>query len=632
MGLLPDNYQQAAISRLQPEKISQPIDASGSPIVAVTIAQREPLGGSMSYAPLDVKRLRRFTCLACIVFLLVGVLISLQHTGWFRRGPFDFFPIALAIAWLTHIVGYRMAIGAGLGFADDPNLPQISTGFLLNDVDNLNYLSWAVQSQHGRNLFSVLFTTEPSSEVFFNPYFWLIGKVASLLGVALPGVLNLMGLLGAVGTIVCVYAITKTVRFGSVAARWAAVFTAYSSGLTGLVTLLHLNFGWPLWMGCDALFIDSTTFGPFLCFPYQSFCYFLTSLIVLLLLRFERAQLDGQPPPMRELLAAFLLEVFLVASHPYEGMMILGSFGSSFLLSLVRREDRSRITLRASICLMLTAAAIPPALYYLWVMRHPVYREFAIATLSDWRPWWSWLIGYACILPVAIVGSVNIYRNGKYPAARWLADWTTVVSFLLIVVNIAATTRFSAGLYIPLCIMAGHGWSLILDRIREITTAPLRTTALLSAGVVTVLFFFTSSGLLLYGYQPYTYDGQLQKVAQTLREHSPDEFPTLLCDVRTARTLVAVGPVRAYAGHWSQTPNYDKKRDAMTRAGINPPDYPNAPVDSPTQTAFEELLATTAIKFVLVNSDLPGAGFAAMSQQLTEVGSFGKWRLFSVRR
>ncbi|MBL9093255.1 MAG: hypothetical protein JNL96_18715 [Planctomycetaceae bacterium] len=628
---LPDGFQRTVIEQLQPAKLAQPMDVGADGIVAATIAQREPIGGAMGYAPLTVDRLRRLMLVLGGVFLVVSAAVALWRAGLFRGGPCDFFPVALVVAWATHIVGYRWAVGAGFGFDDDPANAQISTGFLLNDVDNLNYLSWAVQSQYGRNLFSVLFTTEPSAEVFFNPYFWLLGKAARWTGTALPGVLNLAGFLGAIGTIFCVYAIAKTVGLGAVAARWAAVFAAYSSGLTGLTTFLHLQFGLPLLMGCDALFIDATTFSPFLCFPYQAFCFLLTSVIVLLLLQAERAQLEGRPIPWGKLLAAFCLEVFLVASHPYEGMMILGSFGSSFLLSLARRDERSRLALRFGICVLLLVASVPPALYYAWVMRHPVYEEFAVATLSDWRPWWSWLIGYACILPTALYGCVDVYRSRRLRGALWLADWTTVVGFLLIVVNVAATTRFCAGLYIPFCVMAGHGWSLLLERIAAAASPLRRTAGRAAACVVGVLFFFTSFGLLVYGYQPYYYDGQLQNVASALRERSPERFPSLLCDVRSARTLAAIGPVRAFAGHWSQTPGYLAKRDAMTRAGVNPPDYPGAPTERPTRAAFDELTAESRSEYLLVSDDLAGAEFAANSSKFADVGTFGRWRLF-VRR
>ena len=183
---LPDGFQRTVIEQLQPAKLAQPMDVGADGIVAATIAQREPIGGAMGYAPLTVDRLRRLMLVLGGVFLVVSAAVALWRAGLFRGGPCDFFPVALVVAWATHIVGYRWAVGAGFGFDDDPANAQISTGFLLNDVDNLNYLSWAVQSQYGRNLFSVLFTTEPSAEVFFNPYFWLLGKAARWTGTALP--------------------------------------------------------------------------------------------------------------------------------------------------------------------------------------------------------------------------------------------------------------------------------------------------------------------------------------------------------------------------------------------------------------------------------------------------------------
>jgi hypothetical protein len=63
--------------------------------------------------------------------------------------------LTLSLVAVALLVAYRIAMGAGFGFVDDPTSDEPVNGFLANPSANLTYAAWATQTASGRWLFAL---------------------------------------------------------------------------------------------------------------------------------------------------------------------------------------------------------------------------------------------------------------------------------------------------------------------------------------------------------------------------------------------------------------------------------------------------------------------------------------------
>src|SRR5207249_282841 len=99
--------------------------------------------------------------------------------------------------------------------------------------------AWAMQAANGRWLLADPYTLTPHREVYFNPYFLLVGTVARMAQIPVPAVMILTGIVASGVTIYGVFLVARASGVGVGGGRWAAAFAAFGSGLSGLATLVH---------------------------------------------------------------------------------------------------------------------------------------------------------------------------------------------------------------------------------------------------------------------------------------------------------------------------------------------------------------------------------------------------------
>jgi hypothetical protein len=464
---LPPRIIDAALSLLEPEAMSAPIDANGSNLIREVLEQREPSSGPMTYASLDSRKLSGLVCTLGILFLLNGVTLALQSRRPSTGAAVHVFPFAVAASLVILLVGYRTVIHAGVGFGRGGDTPAVASGIILNDVDNLSYASWAAQAKEGRLWFEVLYTTEPHEAVYFNPFFLAVGWTARALDVPVLAVLHVAGLAAAFLTILCVYSISLLAGLSVAAARWATFLTAFSSGLSTVMTLLHAWTGVPLFLGVDVIYLEAILFTTFCCWPYQSCMLGLLAASILCLMVCEK---KSGPCPWSRICTAGLpvLTFLLIAAHPYDGLMLLGSYLAFASLSLFSAAGRLCGKRRAVLVALLAVAVLPVTAYNVWVSRQEVWSGFAQVCLGEWRPRWAWLIGYGLTLPLGMAGAASCLRTGRWRSVCWLAVWTVLVGVLLVGLNVPQTTKLCNGGHLPMCIMAGAACAAIVRRTRQI--------------------------------------------------------------------------------------------------------------------------------------------------------------------
>lgn len=628
LSFLPHETIDAMLATLEPDAMSAPVDAGGSEVVREVLDQRESDSGQLGYAPLNGQKLSGILCVFGIVFLVNGFILIAASRLASPRPRIHIFPFAIASSLVIMLVGYRTVIGAGIGLDQvSGDSPKVASGIILNYVDNLSYASWAAQAAEGQWTFEVLYTTEEHDAVYVNPFFVFVGCVAHALNLPVLTVLHAAGLFAAFITVICVYYITVLAGLPVSAARWAAFLTAFSSGLSSFMTLLHALFGIPLLLGVDVIYLESIMFTTFFCWPYQA-CMLSLLAIAILCITVCETKRGGWSKSC--FIALPFISLLLASGHPYDGLMLFGSYFVFVCLSRWFTVDHSDWRRRLLLLCLVAATVIPVTVYSFWVSKQPVWDHFAEVALGEWRPRWAWLIGYGLTLPLGIAGAIRCLRLRESAPARWIAVWTLLVIVLLVGINVNRTTKLCNGGHLPMCIAAGVACAALMNWVRQICNRGGRVAAYAVGCAAVALMTSTCMGMLLYGFRTHTYERGLTEVAGEIKQNaSGDRFPAVLCDVRSARILTVVGPTRTYTGHYALTPDYHAKREELIQVGVQA-DQSGELRDPIAEGALERLLTKAKVDFLLIRQDAPARRAADESTNLRLIKQIELWRLYKV--
>jgi 4-amino-4-deoxy-L-arabinose transferase-like glycosyltransferase len=236
-------------------------------------------------------------------------------------------------------------------------------------------------------------------------------------------------------------------------------------------------------------------------------------------------------------------------------------------------------------------------------------------------------MGFGFTMPLAWIGAVASFRDSTLERGRFFALWVVMVTIGLIVINVPQTTRMVNGAHLPICVMAGLGWSSAMRWTRSLRQIRWRLPAYGLLWIVGISLFLTAQGMLLYGFRTHSFDRQLAGIAEDLRRASRVDLPRVLCDVRTARTLAVITPARVYAGHYALTPEYGQKRTELAACGFV--DQPGVISPQPAnQAAFEALLGRANVEFVVVLRGTPACQYAQQTARLRHLTQRGLWQLY----
>jgi hypothetical protein len=545
----------------------------------------------------------------------------------------SYFPILVAIAVLTVLLGFRVLTGAGLGlsFSARPD-GTIPTGIVWNHPDTLSYASWAQQTRFGSPFNSDLYTTAPHPAAYFNAAFAALGLGARWLGAPVMGLLNVAGLVGAAITVVALYHIGLRLGLTPPAARWSVVFLVAVTSLSYVVKAVCLLLHVPPdpYFGADHIYVDAFGFTTFLLYPYHAFSVGWMCLVLWL-----AAIVEGKDhPPGRgqtwRLLLLGALTLALSVVHPYEGPMVVASYAAYALVAAVRQDkDRRR---RLAITLTLLIPTLLGVAYSFWLSRQPVWDNFASLSMSHSYSRFAWIVGYGLTLPFALVGVAKSMSDPRIAKARWMAWWSLLLVFLLIVANVKFA-KISNGGQVPLALMAGTGWAHLLERTATWKQGRWRRLGYVTASIVCSIVLLQSVLLMrdVLRRQPtHVIDMHLMQATAEIRKLSHTASPAVLCDINTGSLLPGMAGFRVYAGHWSLTPEFRLKAHKMMAAGLD--SAVSIAIDAPSLTAFDNILDGSQADFVLLNSAAPALKWAVAHRTLRAVGNFGGWWLFTVQR
>jgi hypothetical protein len=544
------------------------------------------------------------------------------------------FPCLLSVLFPLVLVGFRFWTGAGLGLSQAPRPDgAIPTGIVFNYLDNLSYASWAQQAKFASPLGSILYTTEPHPAGYLNVLFVALGLVARWLGTPVMGLLNVAGLVGTGIAIFAVYHIALRMRLTESAARWSVVWLIAGSGCSAMVRVVCslLEVSSEPYVGTDSFYFDAFGFSAFLIYPYHAFSIGWMSLMIWLVMIIEDYR-----SPARQGLQFLLLGILTLGMsfvHPYEGHMAVASYVAYAAIGARGTEGYTRR--RRAIALTLLVPTLIGDGYAYWLVQSgPVWDHFARASLSIQYSRLAWLVGYGFILPIALVGVGRVIWDDRIAKARWMASWTLLLLFLLIVLNVKVT-RLSNGAQVPISLMAGTGWAYLLDRVRGWEPKWRRKLGYVAAAVVGGVLV-SQNVALLWGFSgrssAHVVEADLAQAAAVIRRLAHSPLPIVLCDVTTGAVLPGIAGFRVYAGHSPLTFGFAAKTWSLSGAGFNPAqDTPSLDLGR-IRAAFEGILVSSRADFVLLKMEATALQFASTNSKLDLVGSFGRWRVFAVLR
>jgi len=539
------------------------------------------------------------------------------------------FPYVIALGLVALLVGVRVWTGAGFGFQGQfgsAGEPTVASGFLSNPEDNFSYAAWAEQARNGRVLFDDLFTTQPHPRVFVNFYFFLVGNVSRVLNVPVTAVLILFGISGAALTVILAFRVALLLGFPESAARWGTVFAAFSSGFSGLTILINKIAGTSLpAVAADLEHQDALLISTFFAYPYHAAAVAMMAVLIAALLSQEGT--DEQGRGFGTILVLPLLALMLSWTRPYEITMLTASFGIYVLLLMGSRNAAWTNSLK--LLVIIGCAALPALAYYHSLERLQVWSYFALLSWDHPRERWWWLIGYGAALPFALVGSVLCFRNAQWSRGRWFALWVGLLVVFLVVVPIRQTKICNGG-YFPMTILAGLGFSWLLERVSRVPGVWLRALSRVGAACCCVLFFITLP-FLVTGYSAHRFSSDLKYAVHDIKKLSGTSLqpPTVLCDTETGKILPGIGGVRVFAGHWALTPEFELKQEQLIAAGVEPSESSGI---HPRFEAFSRLLTMNRFDYLLLKRQTPASRFVPHIARLEPIHDYGTFRLYRMKQ
>lgn len=267
------------------------------------------------------------------------------------------------VAAVTSILLLVTSIPVIFGYVITPEGMWFS-GIVDNVHDTSQYLSW--MNEAGQRLFTEnKLTAEPSRAIFLNLHWWILGRLASLLGISIFLMYQLFRIFAICLLVVSSYLFFSLIFDDQTRRRFAFVLSLLTSGL-GWVWIVNKQITGDLNFPLDVHTTLGNAFYTMTSSPHLAFSAAMTILVMLVVLwGFLRRSI-------RISIAAGLLALFLGAGHIYDLVLVwsvLAVFGALVTL----RDGFSWRVFWSLFGVVLISS--PAALYWGWVSSDPIWKQ-----------------------------------------------------------------------------------------------------------------------------------------------------------------------------------------------------------------------------------------------------------------
>ncbi len=486
---------------------------------------------------------------------------------------------------------------------------QLYLGAQTNLDDHAVYAAWAKQAQEGRFLFENRFTTEDQPRLTINIYFLLVGNIAKLVGV--PAAMHLCRLVFGLLLLMALFRFAARLSNETRKQIFALVIATAGAGIGFLLWSRYGHTG-PIdvWQPEAFGFPSLMTNGLFC----ASLCLMLVVWENILVAK------DSWKPVLPGAFATLILANI----HTYD-VLTIALTAVCFVAICVRSQLFTGIWF-ARAC-VIGAGALPSIAWFVYVRANdPVFAARAETVTHSAAPHLV-LYGFSLLLVLALTGSAQFQTQPKWsvaapllfaigsifilqnnpPAAIFFLVFAILVGLSMLIKTSSTTAAFLlawmvvglviiyypglfqrkliAGYFIPLGLFAGLAvatfdkqskllpslTALILSITsirwiqREIEMAKdnLSNTAMHS-----IYLSADAKAILAHLRKNASPNDGIAAIPGVSQEVARDQFTLVVTDLNPV--LAGWGGVKAYAGHWSETPNYTDKRVRLWRDLYSP--------------------------------------------------------------
>lgn len=488
------------------------------------------------------------------------------------------FPVITAL-----LIAASLSLLAAVSFWSAPAGTRWLGDGIHNSSDVAVYLSYLKQGTDGHILLHDLYAVESNAGRF-------------------DGVWSLLGIVARTGIdpVILHEAARVIFAFILVIALWFAVRAHTKNDRDAKLALLLIiggvATGWiySVWLGAYDLWTPTTYAAPDIVTEFaigpilMGGAHAILSLALLVTsIRLLWAGIKGAS--MRETLFGSLTGIGLLSFHPYFAAL-LGTIGIMAWLSSPKRRVAFMALATSGVLLAL------PILYYVWLIRDPVFGEHHLQdNVLPLAPWPVWIL---TLFPF-IVAVAWMWRRKLLPKKlEWTHAWLVATVALLILLPVPWKRKLTEGLTVPLVLMTLPAWLTFRDWV--VAQRPVWMRNLL-AGLLLVAAWFGPIHLVIshvawinnpseqhYFYQP----TQLFKAGAFLHSHAT-ERDVLLSDDHWINTwLPALSGRTVWIGHDHETPHFAEKR-ALYHAFL----------DETDATKKKDLLAQIPVTYLVLTTD-----------------------------
>ncbi|MDY0020759.1 MAG: hypothetical protein RBT47_12245, partial [Anaerolineae bacterium] len=375
-----------------------------------------------------------------------------------------------------------------------------------NPPDADTYLAKMRLGWFGEWQFKLLHTPERQTGTYLNLFYLALGHGARWLNLSLPAVFHGARIVSALVLLYALWWLSGLVTSSSSARVWGVWFALAGGGV-----------GWAaLWLRplpVDLSVPESYGFLSILVNPHFPAAQALLIVVLGGLVRWlhDRDAALGIWPVVLALglVALGVIQPFAVAT--------VGLAWGLWLMGWLFGQHRIRWQTLAVLVLIGSIGLLYPLYGVMVIRQDPILSAWNAQNLTPSPPWWSWVLGYAVVLPFMVVG-LDRLRKQDHPLGWMLLAWI-VVTLIGIASPLGIQRRFSLGLSIPVGMLAGVGWEQVLSRCSSWRIG-LR-------GAMIVLTLATPLVMILVG---------------TRQPQYADLFYISDREVAAARSLLALGP------------------------------------------------------------------------------------------
>ncbi len=432
-------------------------------------------------------------------------------------------------------------------------------GILLNVPDTAQYLSWAREASRSIFIENKL-TPEPGSAVYFNLFWFAVGRLTVITRLDAVDVLALVRPVAGAFYLVAIYWFVGLVvpqQFQ----RWLSFLVISLGGGLGWVLVVLKQVTGRLLFPLDIYVTEPNTFLTVMAFPFQAVAGALVLLILgLAALAFERRS-------FRLATLTGVLALGLGLQHGYDLVIVYAIVGSIVLVSVLRQGFQLRLlALAAVICgWSLPAAAYAVYLGHISPIWRAVLAQYGNAGVFSPDPVHLLLL---MGLPLAFLVSSRPKRedwNNLTIREQLLRTWL-VVGLALIYVPTNFQIKMLNDWQVPVAILATRSlWAWlepVLPALVPAIRAPSRLAiaGLLVAAVIPVNLYLFAWRIVDLGRHAYPYYLSTDEVAglRWLETHSSPS-DVVLSSLTIGEYIPSISGNRAFLAHWAETLNFYQK-------------------------------------------------------------------------